>query len=53
MDHDELKQCVHVPLPVIQFDWFSTSTDILSIHYENMSMQYTEIFYVVKDENFQ
>ena len=25
----------------------------LSHHYENMSMQYTEIFNVVKNENFQ
>ena len=25
----------------------------MSIHYENMPMQYTEIFKVVKNENFQ
>ena len=26
---------------------------LLSVHYENMPMQYTEIFKVVKIENFQ
>ena len=25
----------------------------ITLHYENMSMQYTEIFNVVKNENFQ
>ena len=29
------------------------STPEIAIHYENMSMQYTEIFSVVKFENFQ
>ena len=27
--------------------------EVLIIHYENMPMQYTEVFKVVKNENFQ
>ena len=42
-------------LKELNFEWniVSCKSFVIRIHYQNMPMQYTEAFRVVKNENFQ